>query len=137
MEYRPANMMYAVMRSVRSDAQGYMRAESLAEGTRVTLRAEGMPENASLRLLLLSCGEEGAVLDLGAGVSSDEGMVSLCRVVPPVEMQLWDAAVLAEDWPSGQLAAAAWLTASAGPVWRLAEAAKWYLTVPAKDYCLT
>ena len=125
-----SGMTYAVMRGVRGGGEGFVRAEMTAEGTRVTLRAEGVPAEAALRLLLVSSGEDGAVLDLGRVTSTPMGAACGEWVVPAVEMRLWDAFVLAEDWPSGRLAAAAWLTASAGPLWRLAEAVRWYLSVP-------
>lgn len=131
MECRTTEITYAVLRGMRNEVMGCMQIDSQTEGLRVTLRGDGLPESMPLRLLLLSIGEDGAALDLGIAAGSADGTIMLNRTVPPVELHLWDALALAEDWPSGRLVAAAWLRASAGPVWRLAEIAKWYLSVPA------
>lgn len=122
-------MMYAVLRGVRNEAKGFVRAEERGQECQLTVRAEGLPA-APLRLLLVSDGEDGAALDLGVVDGAADGTLSLCRSLPPAELRPWDALVLAEDWPSGALVAAAWLHGSTGPVWQIAETAKWYLKVP-------
>lgn len=130
MKYMPQGMTYAVLRGVRSQTQSVVRTQPLPEGVQLFLRAEGLPVDKPLRLLLVSSGEEGAALDLGEVVVSAQGAAGVCGLFAELELRLWDAAVLAEDWPSGRLVAAAWLWASTGPVWRLAAAAAQYLNVP-------
>ena len=130
MKDMPQGMTYTVLRGIRSQTQGVVRTQSLPEGLQFFLRAEGLPVDRPLRLLLVSSGEEGAALDLGRLDVSAQGTAGVCGLFPEVELRLWDAAVLVEDWPSGRLVAAAWLWTSTGPVWCLAEAAARYLNVP-------
>lgn len=125
-----SSMIYVVLRGVRNELQGFVRLTEDAEALRVTLRAEGVPECGALRLLLLSGGEEGAAFDLGRMDAPREGSAALTRTFAPADLRLWDAVALAEDWPSGRLAAVGWLGGGEGPVWRLAEAAARFLAVP-------
>lgn len=122
-------MVCAVLVGMRCGAQGSLLLLEDASGLTLRLQAEGLPETP-LRCLLLSAGEEGAALDLGAAHASPQGTLLLTRTGPPADLRLWDAFALAEDWPSGRLLLAGCLHGPAGPLWRLAEAARWYLRVP-------
>lgn len=130
MECNASSVSCIVLRGVQNDVQGTARLEELPAGLRVTAHAEGLSPDAPVRLLLLSAGEEGAALDLGGADSTAAGIVHFTHIYPPVDLHLWDALALAEDWPSGRLAAAGWLRLPSGPVWRLAEAAARFLRIP-------
>lgn len=122
-------MVCAVLKGMHCGAQGSLRLLEDASGLTLHLQAEALPDT-TLRCLLLSAGEEGAVLDLGGSHATPQGTLALTRTTPPAELRLWDAFALTEDWPSGRLLLAGWLHEPAGPLWRLAEAAGRYLQVP-------
>lgn len=129
MKHEQPEMSYIVLQGVRSGVQGFVKLETQPDALGVTLCAQGLPPERPLRLLLLSAGEDGAALDLGGGAASGEGSVQWSRQQPRVTLALWDAVALAEDWPSGKLAAVGHLGA-ASPLWQLAETAAHFLSVP-------
>lgn len=124
-----AHMHFCVLHSVKNAVQGTVRVEESPAGAVFTLQAEAFPDVLPLRLMLISAGEDGAVLDLGLADVPAQGRLCVTRHCP-VELRLWDALSLAEDWPSGRLISAAWLHQPGGPMWRLAEAAARFLAVP-------
>lgn len=126
-----AHFRFCVLRSVKNAVQGTVQVEESPAGAVFTLRAEALPDVLPLRLMLLSAGEDGAVLDLGLADVPARGRLCMTRQYP-ANLSLWDALALAEDWPSGRLVAAAWLHAPSGPMWRLTEAATRFLAVPAE-----
>ena len=126
-----AHFRFCVLRSMKNAVQGTVQVEESPAGAVFTLRAEVLPDVLPLRLMLLSAGEDGAVLDLGLSDVPARGRLCMTRQCP-ANLRLWDALALAEDWPSGRLVAAAWLHAPSGPMWRLAEAAARFLVVPAE-----
>ncbi len=123
---------YIVLRSTKEEICGFVRFENQSDAPLLTVHSPGLTDAAPLRLLLLSCGEEGAVQDLGAVHPDAEGYITPLVTVAPDELPLWDAVALAEDWPSGRLRAVGWLWNARGAMWRLKEAAARYLAVPAE-----
>lgn len=126
MKNNPSNLRHILLKDARGRTQGWARLAE-ADGTlQVEMQREAQEAGLPLRLLLLSAGEDGAALDLGP-VASDAG----CTTVQcSTSLRLWDALALAEDWPSSRLVAAGWLRETAGPLWRLAEAAAQFLQLP-------
>lgn len=124
------SVRYVLLKGTDACMQGHIRFETSVSNTKLTLHAEGCRPGCPLRILLISCGEEHAVLDVGPIVPSENGVVRETRSLPPLKLRHWDAVVLAEDWPSAKLTAAGWLTGQSGARWRLQEAAARYLAVP-------
>lgn len=134
MQVDPAKRRYIPLRSVRSELRGFARLEHTAKGWTADIQAGGEAANDSLRALLL-CGDEiGAAENLGALEPAAQDAAMLKRTLPAFEPRLWDAIVLAEDWPSGRIAAVGFLHAPPGcSVWQLQEAASRFLSVPTGD----
>lgn len=129
MDQRQSTMIYAVLQGQHCEAQGFARMDTATETLCVSLAMPvGQPEGF-LRILLLSSGNEGAVQHLGKTEFSASGRVWWTKQLPGIDLTLWDAVGLAEDWPSGKLVAAAWL-GTPGQMWQLAEAASHFLAVP-------
>jgi len=130
MKPRLSHLNYCVLRGMDSNALGFVRAEPTPTGLTFTIRAEALRSELPLRLMLLSRGEEGAAFDLGNVIPDTQGCINQTINCPALQLTLWDAIGLAEDWPSGRLLAAGWLRDPSGPLWRLMEAAAQYLAVP-------
>lgn len=126
-EYWPT---YIVLSSTEEEICGFVRLGNQSDSLPLTIHAPGLADAAPLRLLLLSCGEEGAVQDLGAVHPDAEGYIAPQASIAPGDLPLWDAIALAEDWPSGKLCAVGWLWDARSAMWRLKEAAARYLAVP-------
>ena len=126
MKNSPSNLRHILLKDARGRTQGWARLAETDGTLQVEMQREAQEEGPPLRLLLISAGEEGAVLDLGA-VDPAAGCTAVQYITP---LRLWDALALAEDWPSGRLVVAGWLRETAGPLWRLAEAAAQFLQLP-------
>lgn len=124
---------YVLLRNAEKDITGYVQYLSDAENARITIEGCVPPDIPPLRALLISTQGDGAVLDLGRLRGSDKQCVSL-RWQGKTQPGLWDAAILAEDWPSGKLYAAGMTDERRHTAaWQLAKTAADYLRMPRED----
>ena len=130
MHSNEATTVYAVLRAARGCPAGFVRLESSLEQLRIFLCTETAADTLPLRLLMVSAGDDGAVLDLGQPSVSKEGAVRWEQHRPPEPLKRWDAVVLAQDWPSAALVAVGWLREAAAPLWRIREAIEQFLRFP-------
>lgn len=121
-----SDMRHILLKDARGRTQGWVRLQEAGSRLHLEMQKEAQADGAPLRLLLLSAGEEGAALDLGPVAPAADCTAVQCSS----PLRLWDALVLAEDWPSGRLVAAGWLGEAICPLWRLAEAAAQFLQLP-------
>ena len=125
---------YIPLRAVRSGLRGFVRLEQTAHGWTADVQAGGAAANEPLRALLLCGDENGAAENLGLLEVAARDAAVLRRPLSAFEPRWWDALALAEDWPSGRIAAVGFLHEPPGcAVWQLQEAAARFLAVPAED----
>lgn len=124
---------YVLLRNSDGDITGYMQYLAAGEDARIIVEGSVPPDILPLRALLVSTQGDDAVLDLGRLRGTDRQCLSL-RWQGKTHPGLWDAAILAEDWPSGKLYAVGMIDDKRHTAaWQLARAAANFLRLPRED----
>lgn len=127
---------YVMLRPVGCHAHGFARLEVCGGKGCVTLQASCLPQQQSLRALLLSgLAASCCVLDLGVmTVNASHAGTLLKEGLPLPALRGYDAILLTTDWPDPQIRLYGMLHQPARcTLWQMEEALQRYLSVPCTD----